>query len=135
MGDEFYAIIKLISGEEIFSSVCIDENDGDPIIILHHPVIMKSIQGPGISLIKVKPWLELSDDDILVIKLDRIITMTETKSKKIIEIYEKYLTEDNSVETYSPTGKVGVSTDMGYVSSVEDARQKLERIFKGLKES
>jgi hypothetical protein len=61
--------------------------------------------------------------------------MTETKSKKIIEIYEKYLTEDNSVETYSPTGKVGVSTDMGYVSSVEDARQKLERIFKGLKES
>jgi hypothetical protein len=29
MGDEFYAIIKLISGEEVLSLVSIDENDGD----------------------------------------------------------------------------------------------------------
>ena len=28
MGDEFYAIIKLISGEEILSLICVDENEG-----------------------------------------------------------------------------------------------------------
>ena len=33
MGDEFYSVIKLITGEEIFSVVSIDENDGDPIIM------------------------------------------------------------------------------------------------------
>ena len=29
MGDEFYSSIKLVSGEEIFSLVSIDENDGE----------------------------------------------------------------------------------------------------------
>ena len=37
MGDEFYAIIKLMSGEEIFSMVCSDSNEDDPILLLHHP--------------------------------------------------------------------------------------------------
>ena len=34
MGEEFYAAIKLVTGEEIFSLVSVDENGGDPIIIL-----------------------------------------------------------------------------------------------------
>ncbi len=29
MGEEFYAVLKLITGEEIFSLVSVDENDGD----------------------------------------------------------------------------------------------------------
>ena len=43
MGDEFYAIIKLISGEEILSLVSIDENDGDPLIVMQNPITMKVI--------------------------------------------------------------------------------------------
>ena len=37
MGDEFYCILKLVSGEEILSLIMIDENNGDPIIILQNP--------------------------------------------------------------------------------------------------
>ena len=55
MGDEFYAIIKLVSGEEVFSQVCIDENEGDPVVVLSSPVIMKSVQNLNGILIKVKP--------------------------------------------------------------------------------
>ena len=29
MGEEFYAALKLITGEEIFALVSVDENDGD----------------------------------------------------------------------------------------------------------
>ena len=47
MGEEFYAAIKLVTGEEIFSLISVDENDGDPIIILQNPVVMKPTQGPG----------------------------------------------------------------------------------------
>ena len=43
MGDEFYAIIKMISGEEVLSLVAIDENDGDPVLVLQNPIIMKMI--------------------------------------------------------------------------------------------
>jgi hypothetical protein len=137
MGEEFYAIIKLISGEEILSLVSVDENDGDPLIILQNPVIMKMIHSSTGSYIKVKPWMELSDDDIFIIRLDRVITMTETKDPKVIQVYDSYINDgdDDSIELYKPTGQVKVSNKMGYVASVEDARKNLERIFKGLKES
>ena len=136
MEEEFYAIIKLISGEEIIALVSIDENNGDPVIILQNPLTMKMIHSPTGSYIKVKPWMELSDDDIFIIKLDRVITMTETKDSKVIDVYNSYINdEDDDIELYRSSGQVKVSNKMGYISSVEDAREKLEKIFKGLKES
>ena len=52
MGDEFHAVLKLITGEEIFSLVSVDENDGDSIIMLSNPVIMKSFQVLQESMLK-----------------------------------------------------------------------------------
>jgi hypothetical protein len=134
MGEEFYAVIKLISGEEILSLVMVDENDGDPIIILQNPVVMKVHSGPTGSYVKVKPWVELADDDFFMIKLDKIITMTESRDKKLIEVYDHYLQND-SIDSYVPGGKVKVTDQMGYIGSVEDSRKSLEDIFKGIKES
>jgi hypothetical protein len=80
MGEEFYCVLKLVSGEEILSLIMIDENDGDPIIILQNPVIIKPLtNSTGDSCIKIKPWIETSDDDMFLIKLDKVITMTETE--------------------------------------------------------
>ena len=136
MEEEFYAIIKLVSGEEIIALISIDENDGDPVIILQNPLTMTMIHSPTGSYIKVKPWMELSEDDIFIIKLDRVITMTETKDSKVIDVYNSYINdEDDDIELYRSSGEVKVSNKMGYISSVEDAREKLEKIFKGLKES
>jgi len=135
MGEEFYCILKLISGEEILSLIMIDENDGDPVIVLQNPVTMKMFHNHHGSHIKVKPWMELSSDDFFIIKMDKIITMTETKDKKLIEIYDNYVNDSDTIETYTPGGKVKPSTKMGYISSVEDARKSLERIFKDIIES
>ncbi len=132
MEEEFYAIIKLISGEEIFSLVSIDENDGDSIVIMQSPVTMKSFNHHGTSLMKIKPWIELSTDDIFVIKYDRIITMTETKDQRIINVYNRYLSdEENDVNPLDNklTSKVNISERMGYLNSVEESRKKLEDIF------
>lgn len=129
MGEEFYAAIKLISGEEVFSLISIDENDGDPIIILQNPVIMKMSNNHLGSYIKVKPWMETCSDDFFVIKLDKIITMTEVTDETMISIYTHYISDDDS-ETADSTGKVKISDKMGYISSVEDARNKLENLFK-----
>jgi hypothetical protein len=135
MGDEFYCILKLISGEEILSLIMIDDNDDDPVIILQNPVIMKPItNSTGDPYVKIKPWMEMSNDDMFIIKLDKVITMTETKDTKLIQLYEYYLNDD-SIEVYKPSGQVKPSSLMGYVSSVEEARKTLENIFKGNKES
>ena len=134
MGEEFYCSLKLISGEEIFSLICVDENDGDPIIILQNPVIMKIQQSMSRMVIKIKPWMEVPDDDFYFVKLDKIITMTEISDEMTIGFYQKYLSNEG-ITSIEDDGKVKITNKMGYISSVEDARKNLEKIFNDLKES
>ena len=128
MGEEFHAVLKLITGEEIFSLVSVDENDGDSIIMLSNPVIMKMLQGPVGSYVKVKPWLELPDQDLFLIKYDKIVTMSEVTDKQMIKFYTRYLNEDDiDIEV---DGQVSLNDKMGFLTTVEDARMSLENIFK-----
>ena len=128
MGDEFHAVLKLITGEEIFSLVSVDENDGDSIIMLSNPVIMKMLHGPVGNYVKVKPWLELPDQDLFLIKYDKIITMSEVTDEQVIKFYNRYLNEDDiDIEI---DGKVSLNDKMGLLTTVDDARQSLENIFK-----
>ncbi len=128
MGDEFPAVLKLVTGEEIFALVSVDENDGDPIIMLSNPVIMKMLYSPGGQYVKVRPWLELPTEDLFLLKYDKIVTMSEISDSRMIQFYEKYLNdEDIDIEL---DGRVSLNNKMGLVSTVEDARQSLEKIFK-----
>ena len=135
MEEEFYAVIKLVSGEEVFSLVSYDENGGDPLLILQAPVIMKVVTNGMGSYVKVRPWMEIPSDDMFIIKLDKVITLTEVKEPNLIYCYNKYHENDGPDEEHSTIkthsdGRVNISSSMGYVSSVEDARKKLEDIFK-----
>ena len=128
MGEEFHAVLKLITGEEIFALVSVDENDGDSIIMLSNPVIMKMLSGPAGKYVKVKPWLELPDQDLFLIKYDKIITMSEVTDEQMIKFYDRYLNEDDiDIEI---DGKVSLTDKMGFITTVDDARLKLEEIFK-----
>ena len=128
MGEEFHAVIKLVTGEEIFSLVCVDENDGDPILLLMNPVIMKVMKNHVGQYVKVKPWMETATDNLYVIKYDKIITMTEVKEGNMIEFYNKYLNEEDF--DWEEDGRTKISDKMGYVSSVDDARKLLEKLYK-----
>ena len=134
MGEEFYSVIKLISGEEIFALVSIDDNqgDGDPIIILQNPLVMNMVNSQKGSFIKVKRWIELSSEDIFMMRFDRILTMSECRDEKLIAIYDNYIedNEEDVIDIYRSSGKVKPTSNMGYVSSVEDARKKFEELFK-----
>ena len=134
MGEEFYAILKLVSGEEIFSLILVDdEHDADTVIVLQNPVIMWTVANPNGTFIKVKPWMELPNEDIFIIRLDKVITMTESNDKKLINVYNHYINEDDPV--YKENGLMKPNSQMGYISSVEDARRKLEKTFKLNKET
>ena len=71
----------------------------------------------------------------------------ELTNEKLIELYKNYLEDDDtggtntysasstSIDVYKPSGEVNVSEQKGYITSVEDARETLEKIFKLSKES
>lgn len=135
MEEEFYSVIKLISGEEIFSLVSVDENDGDPIIILQNPIVIKSFTQNGYPIMKVKPWIEISGEDIFIIKFDKIITISESKNEKLIQIYNSFINDENDGDSaiFNQSGKVDISKRMGYLSTVEEARKNLENLYKNNK--
>ena len=128
MEEEFYSIIKLVSGEEIFALVSVDENDENPILVLQNPVIISTVNTPGGSMIKVKPWLNLTEESMFMIRLDKVITMIEAKDQKLIDVYNNYNEESDAEEPLD--GCVMPTSKMGYLSSVKDARKDLEDLFK-----
>tara|TARA_Y100000996_G_C22359923_1_gene576428 strand:+ start:213 stop:617 length:405 start_codon:yes stop_codon:yes gene_type:complete len=134
MRDEFYAIIKLVSGEEIFSLILVDnDQEDDTVIVLQNPVLMWSNVTPAGTFIKVKPWMELPNEDIFMIRLDKVITMTESNDKKLINLYNHYINEEST--PYDVSGIMRPNSEMGYISSVTDARKRLEKVFKLNKET
>jgi len=133
MGSDFHATIKLITGEEIFALVTVDNTEEDPVIIMQSPVIMKVLSTGRGQMMKIRPWLEVPGDDIYIIKYDRIITMSEVKDKMIISMYQTYCDEgdfDFGEFINEEPSNHEVTKKMGYISNVEDARKKLEDLFK-----
>ena len=134
MENEFYASIKLVSGEELFSLVSVEENCDNPLIMLQNPVTMKMVNTPDGSIVKVKTWLNIPGEDPIVIKWDKIITITEIKENAVISIYNNYLEDERFDITHlgecSNDVKGDLTPKMGYISTVNEARKYLEDIYK-----
>ena len=137
MGSDFHATIKLITGEEIFALVSVDNTENEPVITMQNPVVMKVLSTGRGQMMKIRPWLEVPGDDVYIIKYDKLITISEVKDKMIISMYQAYCDEgdfdfgtfvDEKVKPDKRNQEV--TKKMGYISSVEDARKKLEDLFK-----
>ena len=125
--EDFLAVIKLVSGEEIISTVTSCEEDDRTLLLLDNPVMFESvvIRNGGMGAIKVIPWVQAATDTILILDMDKVITMSEVFDKEVIRIYNRYLTDKDR-----ETNESIISKDMGYLSSVTEARIFLEKLYK-----
>ena len=125
--NEFIGVIKLVSGEEILSKICPCEEEDKTILILDSPVIFETIniRNTGIQGIRVNPWLRMTDDPILVMNMNNVMTMTEINDKQMIKIYNKFLRDQKRVSSQSE-----LNPNMGFLSSISDARIFLEKLYK-----
>ena len=124
---DFLAVIKLVSGEEIISTVTSCEEDDRSLLLLDTPVMFESVvvRNGGMGAIKVIPWVQAATDTILILDMDKVITMSEVFDKEVIRIYNRYMTDKDRDSNESV-----VTKDMGYLSSVTDARIFLEKLYK-----
>ena len=127
MGDEFHSVIKLVTGEEIFALVTVDDNDGEPIILMQTPVIMQIKSNHIGEYVKIRPWLSIPTDDLFVLYYDKVVTMTEVTDEQTIDFYNRFLNNDDvDIEL---DGKVKINEKMGYISTVDEARTHLEGLY------
>ena len=124
---DFLAVIKLVSGEEIISNVTSCEENDRTLLLLDSPVMFENvmIRNGGMGAIKVIPWVQAATDTILILDMDKVITMSEVFDKEVIRIYNRYMTDKDR-----ETNESVVTKDMGYLSSVTDARIFLEKLYK-----
>ena len=127
MKEEFYATIKLISGEEIFAQVTPCEEEDRTLLILDTPVKFESItiKHMGVNAMKVEPWISMGDDSMILIDMNKVITINEVKDEQILCIYNKYLRDKDR-----DSNQTKVNENMGFLSSIPEARVSLEKLYK-----
>ena len=125
--DDFYATIKLKSGEEVFARVAASEEEDRTMLIVHTPVVFSEIKNKG-GLVgyKVEPWLKTTRDDMFLIDMNNVITMSESSDMEMIVMYQHFL-RDSQRELHH---QHKLNRRMGYISNVNDAKENLEKIFK-----
>ena len=125
--DDFYATIKLKSGEEVFARVAASEEEDRTMLILHTPVMFSEIKNKG-GLVgyKVEPWLKTTREDMFIVNMDNVITMSESSDMEMIVMYQHFLRDSQREMQH----KHKLNRRMGYISNVNDAKENLEKIFK-----
>ena len=128
MEDDFYASLKLISGEEVFAKVAACDEDNRTLVLLHNPVLVQQIKLPGANITagyKVEPWMKTNEEDMFVLDMKNILTLVECNDIEMIAIHQRYVEESSQEGNRS-----NIDRRMGYISSVKDAKKMLEQLYK-----
>ena len=125
--DDFYATIKLRSGEEVFARVAASEEDDRTMLIIHSPVTFGEIKNKG-GLVgyKVEPWLKTTREDMFIVNMDNVITLSESNDMEMIIMYQHFLRDSQREIQHQHK----LNRRMGYISNVNDAKENLEKMFK-----
>jgi hypothetical protein len=136
--EEFYFIAKLVSGEEIVGQgFAVEENDITQIFVTDPVEIQIVTRTAGSSIVKgvsMNKWMQFSDEDFFILQEKDIITIGGL-SDEMIHMYKLFIkknSENQTVEDAIEESEVKLDKEMGYVSKVEEARKKLEKIYKYL---
>ena len=129
--EDFYATIKFKSGEEIFAKVAASEEEGRTMLIVSNPIIVKEMKSKADTVVgyKIEPWLRTTSEDMFMINLNDILTMSESSDVEIIMMYQDYVRTGDTKNTNN-NGSSKIDRNMGYLTSVRDAKEILEKIYK-----
>ena len=125
MEDDFYATIKLKTGEEIFAKLTYIEEDERTLLLLENPITIEKIKNRGgIEGYKVEPWLRTTTEDLFVINLDDVLTMSENKDKQSIVMHETFANQNKD------NNEIKLNRKMGYISTINEAKRSLEKLYR-----
>ena len=118
---EFLAAIKLVSGEELLSMVTSVHDENGDYLIVENPIEVEEVLLPNKQAgAKVQPWMKFSREEQFVIPKEHIITIVEV-TEEVAIFYHMSLRKLNSDFITDAKGKI---------STVDEARIKLDKIFK-----
>ena len=125
--DDFYATLKFKNGEEIFAKVAASEEEARTMLLVHHPVTIVEVKSRGgIVGYKVEPWLKNSSEDMFIINMDNVLTLSESNDIEMIMMYQSFVKDYTS----DKNNQASMSRKMGYLGTVNGTKEILEKIYK-----
>ena len=125
--EDFYATVKLKTGEEIFCKVAASEEEDRTMLIVSNPIIVSEIKSrSGIVGYKLEPWLKTTTEDMFILNIEDVLTLSESSDIEMIMMYQSFTRQSSSEQNKQSR----LSRKMGYLSNVNDAKEILEKIFK-----
>ena len=122
--DDFYCTIKFKCGDEVFAKVAASEEDDRTMLLVSNPITVEEVSIRGqVTGYKFEPWLKTTKEDMFIINLEDVLTMSESDDIEMIMYYQEY------VRKSSKTNHSKLDRKMGYLSSVNDAKEVLEKLY------
>ena len=129
MEDDFYATIKLLTGEELVAKVCYLPDEDK--VMLEKPLIVENAkQRKGqleVTGFALKEWINATFDDMFIINRNHVLTMIEIEGE-IVDFYEKTLNRLEGSKTLAGRGGK-LPRESGYLGSVKEMKKTLEDLF------
>ena len=131
MSDKFLAVVKLKTSEEVLAQIEMSPQ-GDAISLDYPAMVGESsfTRKPGVSIIKIEPWIKTGREKTYIVEMSNIITICEISDKDVIKAYNNFVKAYYESESPFQKSKPKMTKEMGYISNVKDARKSLEDIFK-----
>ena len=131
MSDKFLAVVKLKTGEEVIAKI--EPSPELDVIVLDCPAMVSHsgfTRKPGVSIIKIEPWIKTGQETTYIVKMSNVITTCEVNDKEVIKAYNRFVNAYYENEFPIKKSNSKMTKEMGYISNVKDARKSLENIFK-----
>lgn len=120
MNSNYYSIIKLVTGEEIFC-LAKSSSDSQDYLIIHCPIIFETHFVPQGMIVGAKRWLNVTKSDSFIINKNHIVVIDEmnTYSKNL---YYETLTELEEKER-------DYEKEIEEINKLEEFREELEYLY------
>lgn len=130
--NEFYGIVKLVSGEEVMGSMIATNEDNctmvyvsDPLTPTLTPIEKDGEMGIAAGFTK---WMMWSDEEFYIIQEPDIVTIAPMSTEAIMMYKMWWRKAGNGAEDKDPD--VPMNENMGLVGKVSEMRKKLEAQWK-----
>ena len=125
--EDFYCTLKLKTGEEIFAKVAASEENDRTMLIVSNTIVVSEIKNRFKTVgYKIEPWLKTTTEDMFIINLQDVLTLSESSDIEMIMMYQSYVRQSGKEKN----NESRITRRMGYISNVNDAKEILEKIFK-----
>jgi hypothetical protein len=97
------------------------------LLIISNPIVVSEIKNrTGLVGYKIEPWLKTTTDDMFILNIDDVLTLSESSDIEMIMMYQSYIRQSNKEKD----SQAKLNRRMGYISNVNDAKEILEKLYK-----